>query len=251
MDNQVKNKTLAGGYNLVPLGYFCSVAMELERVGLRQFSLPFDWIISEDFNKVLYEIENGFEHFLDKNSFCQEYDVNPEYYYNEAAGLHFYHDFNPYKSFDEQYENFEKKYKKRIKRFFEIIKQPTIFIRYCTGEDEITFIKSNEEKINSVLQSFNIANKIIFITDNPGDYRENFFYAEKDERDGVSRKFLRKNPELEKILYRESVLTLKEIDKNKSFLRKKFIKKTFGKIIKKLKRKFNKNTYFYSKQLNK
>ena len=36
----------------------------------------------------------------------------------------------------------------------------------------------------------------------------------------------------------------KEIDKNKLFLRKKFIKKTFGKIIKKLKRKFNKKTYF-------
>lgn len=101
------------------------------------------------------------------------------------------------------------------------------------------------------MQSFNAANKIIFITDIVGDYGENFFYTEKDKGDGVSRKFLRKNPELEKILYRVSVLTQKEIKKNKSFLRKKFIKKTFVKIIKKLKRKFNKNTYFYSKQLNK
>lgn len=33
--------------NFISLGYFCSVALELQRLGLRSCSSPFDWCISE------------------------------------------------------------------------------------------------------------------------------------------------------------------------------------------------------------
>ena len=33
--------------HFISLGYFCSVAMELERFGLRSESGPFDWVISD------------------------------------------------------------------------------------------------------------------------------------------------------------------------------------------------------------
>ncbi len=52
--------------NIMSLGYFCGVARELERVGLRNASYPFDWIISTDFKQVIKLIENNFENFLSK-----------------------------------------------------------------------------------------------------------------------------------------------------------------------------------------
>lgn len=33
--------------NYISLGYFCSIAMDLEKLGLRNESLPFDWVISD------------------------------------------------------------------------------------------------------------------------------------------------------------------------------------------------------------
>lgn len=34
--------------HVVSLGWFCSVARELEKAGLREFSMPFDWCLSPD-----------------------------------------------------------------------------------------------------------------------------------------------------------------------------------------------------------
>ena len=45
--------------NYISLGYFCSVASELERYGLRGESYPFDWVIS-DFGGVVEAIQNNF-----------------------------------------------------------------------------------------------------------------------------------------------------------------------------------------------
>ncbi len=42
--------------NYISLGYFCEVAKDLERLGLRNQSSPFDWVISY-FPKVIYAID--------------------------------------------------------------------------------------------------------------------------------------------------------------------------------------------------
>ena len=50
--------------NYVSLGYFCSIAQDLEKLGLRNFSSPFDWGISS-FSDVISAIDNKFDNFMD------------------------------------------------------------------------------------------------------------------------------------------------------------------------------------------
>ena len=40
----------------ISLGYFCSIAIDLEKLGLRTESSPFDWVIS-DFEGVMLAIQ--------------------------------------------------------------------------------------------------------------------------------------------------------------------------------------------------
>lgn len=49
--------------NFISLGYFCDVAKDLEQLGLRDVSSPFDWCIS-DFRGVVAAIENNFHDFM-------------------------------------------------------------------------------------------------------------------------------------------------------------------------------------------
>ena len=57
--------------NYISLGYFCSVASELEKLGLRTESSPFDWVIS-DLEGVISNIQNCFVDYLDYNFLSQE-----------------------------------------------------------------------------------------------------------------------------------------------------------------------------------
>lgn len=66
--------------HFISLGYFCSVALELERIGLRSSSSPFDWCISS-YEGVIDAIENHFEGFLDYDCLLQS-DTVREHYFN-------------------------------------------------------------------------------------------------------------------------------------------------------------------------
>ena len=52
--------------HFISLGSFCSVALDLEALGLREASMPFDWNIDLRFEGVIDCIEKGFAHFLDE-----------------------------------------------------------------------------------------------------------------------------------------------------------------------------------------
>ena len=69
---------MAEQINCISLGYFCSVALELERIGLRSASYPFDWTIS-DFEGVIDAIENNFIHFLDYEYLYQNKEIHSHY----------------------------------------------------------------------------------------------------------------------------------------------------------------------------
>ena len=125
--------------NIISLGMFCSVAMELERKGLRTASYPFDWVISESFEKVLFLVKNDFSDFLTYDKLYQE--RNPAHYYNAKADIHFFHDFTPYCPLEKQMDVVEKKYKRRIERFYKDIKEPTLFVRYCSNLADECFVK--------------------------------------------------------------------------------------------------------------
>ena len=206
--------------------------MELERVGLRQYSLPFDWIISEDFQLVLKMIENGFQYFTDKTCLRQETEVNNAYYYNKVCKVHFYHDFDVSTPFDMQHASFKEKYQRRIDRFYETISNPTIFIRYCNDADEARFIKDNKMKIETFLKTFNAYNEIVYICQEKNYLTRNdkCYYVTADKNDTVSRKFLKKAPDLSIYLKTVSGASKRDIQKNKNYYYKKQWKKIWGKI---------------------
>lgn len=178
----------------ISLGYFCSVASELECLGLRNESSPFDWLIS-DFEGVIKAIQNNFDNFLDYDYLLQNRQ-NHSFYLNTKYSVQFYHDFSPYIPLNEQLSLVKEKYCRRIKRFYESISEPTLFVRYISDEQlvngfskELLWIEENYEDIIALLKSFNEDNEILFIA-NEGLQSSKFeiYHVKKDKNDVVNRK---------------------------------------------------------------
>ena len=125
--------------NYISLGSSCSVAYQLQNLKLKKESLPFDWVRANDISFVLQLIKNNFSGFLDNLEYIKDDEKFPyinndelfdnikekhtKIYKNQYIG--FYHDFKENTSFEEVKE----KYDRRIKRFYDIIKNESIFIR--------------------------------------------------------------------------------------------------------------------------
>ena len=185
--------------NYISLGYFCSVAIELERFGIREESSPFDWLIS-DFKGVISAIENNFEDFLTYDYLSQDKN-HPNIYRNTKYNIDFYHDFNPYCELKQQLPNVKAKYIRRITRFYESVKRPTLFVRYISDEckiegksKELIWIEDNYDYIIALLKSFNSNNDILFIA-NEGVTSDKIkiYNVNKDENDTVARHPFSKN----------------------------------------------------------
>lgn len=187
--------------NVVSLGFFCSVSLELEKIGVRKASYPFDWVISSNFELVCRLIKNKFDSFMEYENLSQEYKVNPNYYFDEKYQIHFYHDFTSDTSLEMQYEREFNKYKRRIDRFFNDIQNPTLFIRYVSSSSEIEYIKENITQINNLIKGYNKSNEIVYITNYPFDLKDNrVFFVESDNNDTVARKFLNKSPQIKEFI---------------------------------------------------
>ncbi len=207
--------------NVISLGFFCSPAMEFERIGLRKFSYPFDWLITDSLEVVIKLIVENFEKFLDYEQFYQLKN-HPDYYKNVLYNIDFYHDFSAYKSLHEQFDSFSSKYTRRINRFYKDIKEPTLFVRYVTLKD-FNFINKEHEKIESILKSYNPQNEIIYIQNSFSNIRikKGIVYSvDPDTNESVARQFLNKLPSLNEFL-KDNVEQAKSQVKKKS----KFIKK--------------------------
>lgn len=185
--------------HIISLGFFCSVALELERINLRDCSSPFDWVIS-NFQAVLELINNNFDGFICLE-YMQQYCNNPSFYFNKKYDIHFYHDFDKYKKCEYQIEKINAKYRRRIERFYKNIQEPTLFVRYIKDQKECNYIESNFDEILANLRNYNIENNIIFISnDNIISSNLKIFKVNVDKGDSVARKFLEKNSELKKYL---------------------------------------------------
>lgn len=182
--------------NIISLGFFCSPAMEIQRIGLRKRSYPFDWLITAEFENVIKLIKNKFDRFTEYELFYQIKN-QPYYYRNNLYNVDFYHDFTMKTPLDKQFSEFESKYKRRIDRFYKDITEPTLFIRYAS-EHDYKYINENHEKIEALLKSFNQENEIIYVFNKDGNQLLGVkaYSIEKDKNDGVAREFLKKLPEL-------------------------------------------------------
>lgn len=180
----------------ISLGYFCSPAMELERLGLRSQSYPFDWLLS-DWGGLIELMGNGFSDFLNPELFCQDID-NYAYYKNTKYNIWFFHDFDKYHSVYAQLPAVKDKYKRRIDRFYHDIREPTLFIRYISGTKEVEKIEREySDLMSNIVKRFNSDNDILFIA-NSGICSNTIkiYNCEKDLNDSVARHPFEKNIEL-------------------------------------------------------
>lgn len=206
--------------HIISLGFFCSVSSELERIGLRDGSYPFDWLISS-FDSVMELIEKGFKDFLCLN-LMQQYSNNPSRYINIKYNIHFYHDFDKYKNCEEQIEAIDDKYRRRINRFYKNIQEPTLFIRYIKDQEECNYIELNYSQISTCLRSYNVHNDILFIAnDTISSSNINIYKVTADKNDSVARKFLDKNGDLKEYLCSDIYNSLKRETNYRIYKKKK------------------------------
>ena len=116
----------------ISLGSDCSIAYNLQRLGYRKFSFPFDWILSRD----LSVLTNDFQDFLDVNflkikgkvNFCK---VDEDFSHLEEEmlrikhvryDLEFLHDFTNF----EDIKIVKEKYDRRIERFYSVMRDEKI-----------------------------------------------------------------------------------------------------------------------------
>ncbi len=159
----------------VSLGGSCHVAASMAKLGIRNFSGPFDWYISP-LRGVLQCLDMDFDGFLSlenlKVSDNQRTFIDTKYEFN------FPHEIK--RSLEADYDEIYEKYQKRISRFRTIIKEPTCFIR-STQEHEIPYIKENRKWIDSIIKRSNSENEIIYIVQNVSESHQlsyPFFAAE-------------------------------------------------------------------------
>lgn len=193
--------------HFISLGYFCSVALELERVGLRSASSPFDWLVS-DFSGVIDLIENHFDSFLDYDCLLQNRQHH-QIYCNYKYGSVFFHDFDKYRPLREQLPGAVSKYERRIDRFYRDIAEPTLFLRYISDEEknvsgksaELEWIESHGGRILSVLKEYHRDNSILYIAnDSVTSNVIDIFHVAPDAQDSVARMPFEKNTELGRLM---------------------------------------------------
>jgi hypothetical protein len=81
---------------IIPLGNNCLVAEHLKRLGVRQHSLPFDWVQGSDYSSLINiqsVIDTDFKDFFNYSVECQADDKNEgrPYAVNKKHFLVFYH----------------------------------------------------------------------------------------------------------------------------------------------------------------
>lgn len=239
----------------ISLGYFCSIAMELEKLGLRSESSPFDWLIS-DFEGVIHAIDNHFEDFLEQKYLAQN-SRDHSHYKNVKYDVQFFHDFNPYQPLQDQLPSVQDKYNRRIQRFYKSITEPTLFIRYINDKPnadntskELHWIEENYDSVIALLKSFNAQNDILFIAnDGVTSQKIKIYNVPKDDGDSVARSPLTKTPALQEIFYNidlpEKQLNIERYLQKQQSKRKSRLKKKLFTLLKKLFHKEYVHTQLY------
>lgn len=218
--------------HIISLGFFCSVSSELERIGLRDSSYPFDWLISS-FDSVLELINNGFKDFLSLD-FIQQYSNNPSYYINNKYNIHFFHDFDKYKKCEEQIDEINNKYQRRINRFYKNIHEPTLFIRYIKDQDEVDYIELKFNEILNGLRKYNVNNDIIFVSNDTVIISNlKIFKVTADNNDTVAKIFLEKNSDLKEYLC-SGIYNIQKQETNYKVYKRKRVKESLYKYPKKV-----------------
>lgn len=205
--------------HIISLGHFCGPAQELERLGLRDASYPFDWIITK--REPLHRlIDSHFDGFLEYDYLYQsrkERKIYRNKFYDFDLG--FYHDFSKYKPLGAQIDEVKEKYERKIERFYNAIKEPTLFIRYVNNEEDAKYYSGHYDECLKRYRQFCPENELIFVVDKRFENLniKNAFYVENDPNDTVARRFTEKNKELLDLLMSDEIYDKTKRQKNLAF----------------------------------
>lgn len=181
--------------HVISLGWFCSVAEELERIGLRSASYPFDWILS-DWETVKAMIDGSFRDFLAADKLEQDKKTKNIYRHKERKCLLYVHDIDPYEDYGRQISKAQIKYERRLERLQSNIHDPCIFVRYISDAQEFSYVTEHKEDIKRWLEGFHPDNKIVYIANKELGQASFVWSVCPDENDSVARTFLEQLPGL-------------------------------------------------------
>ena len=118
-------------YDIVySIGHDCACIMYQKKHRLRVVSGPLDWLTSVPAHMRFHMILNDFAGFMNMDDFVFV-DKDPnivnddkcDYYQNTRTGLYFYHDFAAGAPLAESFAGVAEKYKRRIERFYQNIRE--------------------------------------------------------------------------------------------------------------------------------
>jgi hypothetical protein len=156
----------------ISLGYNCKVRQSIDRFnGFRKETHFFDWVVS-NFKFVLHT----FQHFQEPEIFLEKdhfknigiFFFEPNHYYiaykNKNLIFHSLHDLSINNSYDHEINIFIEKYKRRLKRLYELIlntKEKIHFIHMIDAENVTPItVLTTEENIPTIDEINNFINKI-------------------------------------------------------------------------------------------
>ncbi len=214
--------------HVIGFGCACNVAAGLSRLGLREHSGPFDWIMSNmRLNTTL--LKNGFEDFmLKENLHHRRHPMNNGTYFDQKYHIGFIHDFDPAQdapSLDEQYPVVRARYQRRIDYLMQSLKEPTLLVHSFWGHD-IDYIEAHYDEILALIKSFHPDNEILFMSsdvDPAAHPRLNIHKVNVYDDDHVFGRSFDDDPELKAFLMSDDTYPVEKRAKNLSFFIKKEI----------------------------
>lgn len=179
---------------IIPLGGSCSVAYQLQKLGLREKAYPFDWLRTPSLDIISKCIEEEFEDFAEFTPIKEvksypllnqeDFDSNgskTSFYATNKYGCQSYHDFDSRIPFEDQIQEVKEKYHRRIDRFLRdfYLREEILFVRECQSitQEEIDNFKAlipkdkkYQLKIIVRESSFPFRDDIIHDTNDYGDW---------------------------------------------------------------------------------
>jgi hypothetical protein len=138
----------------ISLGSDCSIAYHLQKYGLRSFSFPFDWILSPKIEKC---IENDFIdlfdplHYIEKNSKSFTPLLDEDWNEENENNIKIYHSIYKLTFLHDTFTDLIEKYKRRVDRFYKIMKDPTIhkkLFRMSRDISDLSILFDKKEFVN-------------------------------------------------------------------------------------------------------
>lgn len=160
---------------IIPVGIGCTVSYHLKKNGIRECSLPFDWLYGITIEKAIKLIENSFQDFLDKDSLEFSYVCGPhDVYSNTKLSINFVHDFSSSRAhetkskddvFNQTLMEVKNKYARRINRLYNLLssKKRVLLMHYFDGSapESFEFLEENRLKFCKLYPNLRI--DIIYI----------------------------------------------------------------------------------------